>query len=565
MTRDEDGWFALLATGVEPNASYSFVLPDGLSIPDPASRAQAGDVHGPSLVTDPTSFAWTDVQWSGRPWEEAAIYELHVGTFTPEGTFEGAIQRLQHLVDIGVTAVEIMPVAHFGGDRGWGYDGVLLYAPHRTYGSPDSMKAFVDEAHRLGLMVLLDVVYNHFGPDGNYLPLLAPEFFDPARHTPWGAAIAYEKEPVRQFFIENALYWLEEFHLDGLRFDAVDQIADPKSATEILLEIAARVRSEFPGRHIHLTTEDNRNIVYLHERGEGGAAVRFTAEWNDDVHNAAHVLATGETDGYYADFAERPARHLARALSEGYAYQGEPQANGKARGVPSRHLPPTAFIDFIQNHDQVGNRALGERLASLCEEPVLRVLTAMLLLSPHIPMLFMGEEWRETNPFLFFTDFDGELAEAVRNGRRREFAKFATFNSEEKRKQIPDPNARSTFEQSRIDWAKAKGDGAAWLGFVSQLLALRQEAIVPLLRGAGGNSGEMLDVPEGAVAVDWTMPASRLHLRANFTAEVQRLPPSDAEIVFAEPADAAGSLRGGELPPHSVVVARTPLDTGAGT
>lgn len=562
MKRDDDGWFELLATGVAPNDRYCLVLPDGRTVPDPASRAQSGDVHGPSVLVDPTSHVWTDGEWRGRPWEEAVLYELHVGTFTPQGTFEAAVARLGHLARLGVTAIEIMPVAQFGGERGWGYDGVLPYAPHRAYGSPDAMKAFIDAAHGHGLMVLLDVVYNHFGPDGNYLPLLAPEFFDPDRHTPWGAAIAYEKLPVRQFFIENALYWLEEFHLDGLRFDAIDQVADPKSETEILVEIADRVRHVLPDRHIHLTTEDNRNIVYLHERDGRGNAVRFTAEWNDDFHNAAHVLATGETDGYYEDFAEHPARHLARTLAEGFAYQGEEQADGRRRGVASRHLPPTAFIDFIQNHDQIGNRALGERLSTLCAEPMLRVLTATLLLSPHIPLLFMGEEWGETNPFLFFTDFEGELAEAVRDGRRREFAKFGAFNSEDKRKLIPDPNARSTFEQSRIDWAKAEGDGAAWLGFVSRLLALRQEAIVPLLRDTGGNSGERLDVPDGVVAVDWTMSAARLHLRANFTAEPQQLPPSDAEVVFAEPATAAAALRDGELPPHSVVVAQTPLEGG---
>jgi maltooligosyltrehalose trehalohydrolase len=316
-------------------------MPDGLAVPDPAARAQAGDVHGPSLLVDPRAYRWR-TDWPGRPWAEAVIMEIHIGTFTPEGTFRAAAERLPHLAETGITAVEIMPVAQFGGNRGWGYDGVLPYAPHRAYGTPEDLKALIDTAHGLGLMVLLDVVYNHFGPDGNYLHVYAPQFFTDRRNTPWGAAIAYEEPPVRRFFIENALYWLEEFHLDGLRLDAIDNVIDPDSETEILEEIAAEVRAAHPGARIHLTTEDDRNITRLHERSDDGRPRLYTAEWNDDFHNAAHAVATHEAEGYYVDFAQDHWEKLARSMAEGFAYQGEASAHqdGAPRGTPSAHLPP---------------------------------------------------------------------------------------------------------------------------------------------------------------------------------------------------------------------------------
>lgn len=429
-----------------------------------------------------------------------------------------------------------MPVAQFSGERGWGYDGVLLYAPHRAYGTPDDMKAFIDAAHGHGLMVLLDVVYNHFGPDGNYLPALAPAFFHPERSTPWGAAIAYEKQPVRHFFIENALYWLEEFHLDGLRFDAIDQIRDTESETEILIEIARRIRSEFPGRHIHLTTEDSRNITALHERGDGKKVVHFTAEWNDDFHNAAHVVASGEVDGYYEDFAEDPWGKLGRALAEGFVYQGErsPHAGGSPRGKASAHLPPLAFIDFLQNHDQIGNRAFGERLFSLASPELLSGLYAILLLSPHVPLIFMGDEWGETRPFCFFTDFHGELAEKVREGRRAEFTKFAVFADAGKRDTIPDPNAVETFLASKIDWECANSaTGKAWLSYVTALLDLRRRRIVPLLGAGTGHAGTLLRAADGVIAVDWTLGEALVQLRANLRDEEREVPPTSGEVVFA--------------------------------
>ena len=556
MGRDDDGWFELMATGVEPRARYGFVLPDGRVVPDPASRAQDGDVHAASLVVDPTAYQWRNTGWKGRPWRKAALYELHVGTFTREGTFRAAAERLPHLARLGVTAVELMPVGQFSGRRGWGYDGVLPYAPHAAYGSPDDLKHLIDEAHGHGLMMMLDVVYNHFGPDGNYLPAYAPDFFDEARHTPWGAAIAYGQPPVRRFFIDNALYWLEEFAFDGLRLDAVDQITD-SSEPEFLVELAQQVRREFPDRHVHLITEDNRNITRLHERRDGRAAL-YTAEWNDDFHNAAHVLLTGEDEGYYGDFAEDPPGRLARCLAQGFAFQGDPSPydGGNLRGEPSAHLPTTAFVDFLQNHDQIGNRAHGERLSTLAERQKLDALTAVLLLSPHIPLLFMGEEWGETRPFLFFAGYAGKLAKDVREGRRREFAAFSAFASEADRRKIPDPNAPETFEASKLDWTVPDtSDGRERLGFVSSLLDLRRKHIVPLLDGRRAAPGRVLSAEGDVLAIDWLLSGATLQLRANLGDETRSTPGITGRIIHASAKlapDQEGAL---ELPPWCAAAA----------
>lgn len=547
---DSDGWFET-NTEASYGDTYSFVVSDDLAVPDPATRAQAGDVHGPSLIIDPTAYTWRNSDWKGRSLEETVIYECHVGTFTPEGTFRAAVNRLSYLVDLGITAVEIMPVAHFGGNRGWGYDGVLPYAPHPAYGTPHDMKAFIDAAHGNGLMVFLDVVYNHFGPDGNYLGHYAPEFFDQTRHTPWGPAIAYEKGPVRRFFIENALYWLEEFFLDGLRLDAIDQVRDPRSSPELLVELAQTVRNTITDRQIHLTTEDNRNVAYLHRRDSDGSKPLYSAEWNDDFHNAAHVVATGETDGYYAAYADRPLQKLMRALAEGFAFQGE-VFDGKPRGEPSAHLPPIAFIDFIQNHDQIGNRAFGERLTSLADHAMTTALTAMLLLAPHIPLIFMGEEYGEKRPFRFFTDFHGALAKAVRQGRRREFADFTSFQGHPaKLRSIPDPNAWETFEQSRLDWRSAgTADGSKWLALTRHLLAVRRRQIVPLLARAGGHCGEVISAEKEIIAVDWRLAGDKLQMRANMGDHAGSAPRVTGDVIYASENACVENLL-----PRSVVVA----------
>ncbi|MGE5094084.1 MAG: malto-oligosyltrehalose trehalohydrolase, partial [Betaproteobacteria bacterium] len=441
MERQRGGWHELRVEGVEAGDPYAFVLPDGSAVPDPASRSNPWDVNGPSAVVDPRAFDWDDGDWKGRPWNEAVVYELHVGTFTREGTFASAIGRLDHLAATGITAIELMPLADFAGERNWGYDGVLPFAPDRAYGTPDELKRLVAAAHRRGLMVLLDVVYNHFGPEGNYLSKYAPHFFNPAHQTPWGAAINYDGArcaTVRDFFVHNALYWLEEYAFDGLRLDAVHAIMDD-SARHVVMDIAAAMGGL--GRpNTHLVLENDANLARFLD---GSAGARATAQWNDDAHHAFHVLVTGEKDGYYADYADDPARHLGRTLAEGFAYQGDASRHreGAKRGEPSRHLPLPAFVDFLQNHDQVGNRALGERLTAIAKPEALRLAVATLLLAPSVPLIFMGEEFGSRTPFLFFCDFHGELERAVREGRRKEFASFERFRDARARERIPDPGA----------------------------------------------------------------------------------------------------------------------------
>lgn len=540
-----EGGFELRVDGVKPGEEYNFVLSDGQVIPDPASRAQKADVNGPSLIVDPHHYRWQHSDWQGRAWEETVVYELHIGTFTPEGTFQAAISRLPYLAELGITQIELMPLAQFGGNRGWGYDGVLLYAPHSAYGSPDDVRAFVDAAHGHGLSVVLDIVLNHFGPEGNYLPLLSPDFFDATRSTPWGASIAYENDAARCYIADAPLYWLTEYHLDGLRFDAIDQIKD-RTEPHILTDIARRIRADITDRPIHLTTEDCRNIISLHPRNEDGSAPLFSGEWNDDFHNAVHVFATGETHAYYQDFADAPEKRVARALTEGFAYQGEISVqSGKPRGVDSRAQPPVAFVDFIQNHDQVGNRANGERLITLAGAERTQVLLAALLLSPHIPLLFMGEEYGETRPFLFFTDFQGELAKAVREGRANEFAGHSGYEGTD----VPDPNALSTFTASCLNQEAADTpQGKAWLALTRRLLTLRQSHIVPLLATAGGHSGKVVQTAPGFFAVSWAFPKGTLSLAVNISAQTHAVPPFPGETLFALP------NMGQVLPPNSVVV-----------
>ena len=540
-----DGWFEAVVEA-QAGQHYAFRLPadlDGLEVPDPAARQQAGDVHGRSVLVDPDAFEWRH-EWRGRPWHETVLYEAHVGTFTPEGTFEAMTSKLDHLVETGITALELMPVAQFGGERGWGYDGVLLYCPHNAYGAPDDLKRLVDEAHKRGLMVFLDVVYNHFGPDGNYIGAYAPTFYHADRHTPWGAAIAYDRRPVRDFMIENALFWLSEYRIDGLRLDAIDSIEEAEaSETDIIEDIARAVReAESDGRlpwRRHLTTEDARNITRLHERETRDGkpyAPLYDGEWNDDFHNAAHVLATHETEGYYIDHAADPRGDLLRCLESGFALQGQESVHhgGQARGEPSGHLPPTAFVNFIQNHDQTGNRAFGSRLTVLAEPRVVEVLTAMLLLAPAVPLLFMGEEWGETNPYLFHTDFHDELADAVREGRREEFKAWGDFSDPELRETIPDPNAEETQGDSRIDWSKEGRRHADRFALVQRLLALRAEHVVPRLAGLTDNSAQGLPHGRRGLEVTWTLDdGARLHMVANCGDEPFHLPQAPGREIYA--------------------------------
>ena len=553
-----DGWFETVTDRVAAGANYAFRLPDGTTVPDPAARAQADDVHGPSVLVDPRDYEWRSAGWTGRPWAEAVIYELHTGTFTEWGTFDGVQRRLDHLVETGVTAIELMPVAQFGGDRGWGYDGVLMYAAHRAYGGPVGLKKLVDAAHQRGLMVLLDVVYNHFGPDGNYLHLYADEFFDDDHITPWGAAIAYARPAVRDFFIDNALYWLEEYRFDGLRLDAINEIRDP-SPEHILESIAKAVRGGIKGRHIHLTTEDDRNITLLHERDSSLSPTLYTGEWNDDFHHAAHVAATGESEGYYIDYTVDPVGKLARSLAEGYAFQGEQSEfwGHAPRGKPSAHLPPTAFVNFIQNHDQIGNRAFGERLTDLASARAVETLTAILLLGPHIPLMFMGEEWGENRPFSFFTDFDGELADAVRQGRRAEFRRFAVFSDPAQRERIPDPNALATFTASRLDWRVLdEPHHRARHSLINRLLRIRHRQIVPRLGGVAGNSGMAMTYEEQTICVRWRLgDGAQLTLIANLGDTPCKAPfESGGRVLYESEEGIAARAATAALPGWSVAV-----------
>lgn len=537
----EEGWHELVTDRARPGTRYCFVLPDGLRVPDPASRHQPEDVHGPSEVVDPRAHAWQDAEWRGRPWEEAVVYELHVGAFTPEGTFRAAIGKLDHLAALGVTAIEIMPVADFPGRRNWGYDGVLPYAPDASYGRPEDLKALVEAAHARGLMVLLDVVYNHFGPEGNYLHAIACETFTDRHKTPWGAGLNMEARPVREFFVHNALYWIEEYHLDGLRLDAVHAILDD-SERHLLEELAGRVRAAAGSRPVHLVLENEENSAARLARGEGAAPRLYTAQWNDDVHHVLHTAATGESAGYYVEYQGR-TELLGRALAEGFAFQGQMMGyRGHPRGEPSAHLPPTAFIAFLQNHDQVGNRAFGDRITATAPAEAVRAAACAYLLLPQIPMLFMGEEWAAAQPFPFFCDFGPELAEAVRKGRREEFARFPEFADPATRERIPDPTAGATFASAKLRWEDAtQPPHAAWLDWYRRVLAVRRAEVVPLLPRLT-RGGEWRVIGEGAVAVRW-VPAG-LALAANLSAApVGGFGPAQGRVIWREgPAEDSGAF-----------------------
>ncbi len=542
MDRREGGWYEHVASREVAGARYAFRVDGRLTVPDPASRSNPDGVHAASEVVDPAAYEWNDAHWRGRPWFDAVVYELHVGTFTHGGKFTDVITGLDALVELGVTALELMPVAAFPGERNWGYDGVLPFAPAAAYGAPDEMKALIDAAHGRGLMVLLDVVYNHFGPDGNYLSAYAPQFFTARHRTPWGDAMNFDGErsrTVREFFIHNALYWLHEYHLDGLRLDAVHAIADD-SHPDFVTELARRVRTSVgDARQVHLVLENDRNEARYLCRDGGGAAVLATAQWNDDLHHPLHVIATGETDGYYADYADAPVADFARALAQGFVFQGQPSPHrsGALRGEVSTALPPAAFVSFAQNHDQIGNRALGERLAMLAEPDLLHALVACVLLAPQTPMLFMGEEFGAITPFLFFCDFGAELARAVTQGRRGEFKHFARFFDTAAQESIPDPNELATFIASKLDWEAAeRPPGLAWRGFIRRCLAARREHVAPLLplithAGAASVRGDAV------IAVEWATSDGRcLHLLANLGAGLSdELPLPQGVIAFATP------------------------------
>ena len=541
-----EGWFETTVPGSGAGERYRFRIDDEIDVPDPASRFQPDGVQGASEVIDPRSLSRQDSEWRGREWHEAVLYELHIGTFTREGTYAAAIPRLDQLAKLGVTAIELLPLNTFPGKQGWGYDGVLLFAPHAAYGRPEELKRFVDAAHQRGLMVLIDVVYNHFGPEGNYLHRYAEDFFTSKHHTPWGSAINFAHPVVRRFFIDNALAWLNDYGFDGLRVDAVHAMFDDGD-THFIDELVDTVQRG-PGseRHVHVVLENHHNQA----RRLGRKGQVMVAQWNDDFHHPLHILLSGERDGYYADYADRPIERLGRVLAEGFAYQGEASPSGHPpRGENSSSLPPTAFVNFLQNHDQIGNRAFGDRLAQLSPPERLRAGMAILLLSPQIPMLFMGEEYGALQPFLYFCNYQGELAQAISNGRRNEFAGFGAFSDERQREKIPDPNAPATYVSSQIDLRDSEREPhSKWLAYTQELLRVRAAKIVPLIATiVAGRSRYQVNGP--TLAVFWpTSEARVLVMHANFgDTPAQPVGSVTGELLFSTHETVTSELRPWEV------------------
>jgi maltooligosyltrehalose trehalohydrolase len=525
MLRRPDGWFGLKIFGAGPGSLYRFEIDGELQVPDPASHFQPEDVHGPSEVIEHPTPA-IEADWKGRPWHECIFSEIHTGTFTPEGTFRSAIEKLDHLAAAGFTAVELMPIADFPGRWNWGYDGVLPFAPDSSYGRPEDLKALIQAAHDRGLMMFLDVVYNHFGPEGNYIGRYAPAFFADAQ-TPWGSAIDYRVPEVRAFAIENALHWLDHYGFDGLRLDAVHAIPLPGTPSILQeLSIAVGTLAASTGRSIHLVLENDDNEANLLDPITDPPSGCYRAQWNDDYHHVFHVHLSADTHGYYRDYQD-VSRQLPRTVSQGFAYQGEASAHrdGAPRGKPSAGLPATAFVNFLQNHDQIGNRALGERLEELTQPAAIEAALAVMLLAPAPPMMFMGDEWGTRRRFPYFCDFSGELGDAVRQGRRREFAEAYEKHGAD----VPDPLSAETVRQATLDWNEvSQAPHRDRLELVRRLLSVRRKDVVPLLPlvEAGSARASM----DGALLdASWDIPdrARRLRLLANLGPDAAPAPALD--------------------------------------
>src|SRR3984893_5185344 len=545
LRRGDDGWFSGDIPGVKAGARYKFRIDDEIDVPDPAAAFQPEDVFGPSEVIDHSSYPWRASDWRGRPWQETVLVESHVGTFTPEGTYRAMIGKLDHLKASGITALELMPLADFAGSPNWGYDGVLWYAPDSVYGGPDDLKTLIDEAHLRGLMVFLDVVYNHFGPEGNYLGRYAPGFFTKAQ-TPWGSAIDYRVREARAFAIENALYWLHEYRFDGLRLDAVHAISEPGEISMLhdLSRAVGKLAAE-NHRHIHLVLENDDNAASLLDANEDPPRGKYRAQWNDDYHHAWHVLLSGEGHGYYRDYQCSPLRGIARALSSGFVYQGEASVHrgGRLRGEPSGTLAPASFVSFLQNHDQIGNRALGDRLESIADPKAIEAALAVTVVAPVGPVLFFGGEWGSKAPFPFFCDFKGELANAVRKGRRREYDwAYARYGDE-----VPDPLDPATFQSAVLDWqTRETPAGEKRLALVPRLLAIRHQEIVARLAGAAFGDARAGD--DSLLTASWRIgDGAPLRLTANLSANEIPHPSNHATGT-----PIWGGESGGLLPPWSV-------------
>jgi maltooligosyltrehalose trehalohydrolase len=548
MERAADGFFYCFDPDAAAGARYAFRFDTtDLLVPDPASRFNPDGVHARSEVIDGNAFEWPDSDWRGRPWTDAVIYELHVGTFTAEGTYAAAIERLDYLAELGVSAIELMPLAATPGRWNWGYDGVLPYAPHAGFGRPDELKRFIAAAHACDLMVLLDVVYNHLGPDGNYLGHYAPEFFTARHKTPWGNALNFDDKAariVRQFFIHNALYWLQEYRFDGLRLDAVHAILDD-SQPSFLRELANAVRGFDAERPLHLVLENDSNEASLLARDGARRPLEYTAQWNDDFHHALYVLLSGETRGHYADYAVEPAAHLLRTLLEGFAYQGERSTHrGSTRGTRSAHLPPEAFVNFLQNHDQIGNRPDAARLWQLLEPDRQLAAESLLVLLPTPILMFMGDEFRAPSGFPFFCDFSGELARAVTEGRRLE---FASLWSDVDGGSVPEPATEAARLAAVLDWsALGREPHRGALERARQHLAIRRRELHSRLpaRAAAGNL-----LGPSTLVVHWTLAdGARLELAANLSNSPFLAPRATTGQRLLATADATG----GEWPPWYV-------------
>jgi maltooligosyltrehalose trehalohydrolase len=470
-----DGTFGALVADAKAGDRYRYEIDGGSTFPDPASRFQPEGVHGPSEIVDPRRFPWTDGGWTGVPRNDLVLYELHVGTFTPEGTFAAAARRLPYLARLGVTAVELMPVADFPGARNWGYDGVDLFAPARCYGTPDDLRRFMNAAHASDLAVVLDVVYNHLGPEGNYLSVFSPYYFSDTHANPWGQGFNFDgpnSSMVRQFFIENALHWVHEYHVDGLRLDATHAIID-NDPRPFVAQLAARVK-ESSARPVYIIAEDHRNLArMIRPEGEGGWGL--DGVWADDFHHKVRVALAGDNEGYYRDYTGSMS-NLAKTLNQGWHFTGQYSTYlQEPRGTDPTGLPPRRFVFCIQNHDQIGNRALGERLHHQIDLAAYRAASVLLLCAPATPLLFMGQEWAATTPFLYFTDHPEALGKLVTEGRRNEFRHFSAFSDAAARGRIPDPQDEATFRASRLDWCElAHEPHASTLRLYARLLALRR-------------------------------------------------------------------------------------------
>jgi maltooligosyltrehalose trehalohydrolase len=534
LWRGDDGMYSLTVPRLTAGTRYQYRLDSERYRPDPVSRWQPEGVHGPSAVVDPAAFTWTDAEFRGHDLTDLVFYELHIGTFTAPGTFEAVIPYLDALGELGVTAIEIMPVAEFPGSRNWGYDGVHLFAPQSTYGGPRGLRRLVDACHSRGLSVVLDVVYNHLGPEGNYLGEFGPYFTDRYK-TPWGQAVNFDGPdgaPVRRHFVESARYWVREFHIDGLRLDAIHSIFDA-SPVHILTEIAEATREEGArlGRPVHIIAEshdNDRNIVLPAAQGGLG----LDAVWSDDFHHAVHVQLTGERGGYYADFSD--PQYLARALAEGFAFQGEfSEYFGRPRGTPSKDLSGEHFVIAIQNHDQVGNRAQGDRLGAIVPFEALKLAAGLMFAAPALPLLFMGEEYGDTAPFQFFTSFlDRELAAAVRRGRTAEFSRFSWQGT------VPDPGDPATFVRSRLNPSLAAAPRhRALREYYRTWLALRRSH--PAL-GATNKELARAGLDQGNTVLSLTRrtpSGANIHLVANLTAERRPWAPPPSWRLLLDSAD----------------------------